>query len=50
MKNYRVRRNIIQNKLTQELGDAVTKTDVDRLLKVRPRNQKVLLLDLESGR
>ncbi|XP_062330189.1 DNA-directed RNA polymerase III subunit RPC5 [Osmerus eperlanus] len=33
MKNYRVRRNVIQNKLTQELGDAVTKTDVDRLLK-----------------
>ncbi len=35
MKNYRVRRNLIQTRLTQELGDAVTKTDVDRLLKVR---------------
>ncbi len=34
MKNYRVRRNVIQTRLTQELGDAVTKTDVDRLLKV----------------
>lgn len=33
MKNYRVRRNVIQTRLTQELGDAVTKTDVDRLLK-----------------
>ncbi|XP_053496074.1 DNA-directed RNA polymerase III subunit RPC5 [Ictalurus furcatus] len=33
MKNYRVRRNIIQTRLTQELGDAVTKADVDRLLK-----------------
>lgn len=33
MKNYRVRRNIIQTRLTQELGDAVIKTDVDRLLK-----------------
>ncbi|XP_051530386.1 DNA-directed RNA polymerase III subunit RPC5-like [Myxocyprinus asiaticus] len=32
-KNYRVRRNVIQSRLTQELGDAVTKTDVDRLLK-----------------
>ncbi|XP_051967986.1 DNA-directed RNA polymerase III subunit RPC5-like [Xyrauchen texanus] len=33
MKNYRVRRNVIQSRLEQELGDAVTKTDVDRLLK-----------------
>ncbi|GAA6072634.1 DNA-directed RNA polymerase III subunit RPC5 [Tachysurus ichikawai] len=33
MKNYRVRRNVIQTRLTQELGDAVTKADVDRLLK-----------------
>ncbi|NP_997919.1 DNA-directed RNA polymerase III subunit RPC5 [Danio rerio] len=33
MKNYRVRRNVIQTRLTQELGDAVNKTDVDRLLK-----------------
>ncbi|XP_043085958.1 DNA-directed RNA polymerase III subunit RPC5 [Puntigrus tetrazona] len=33
MKNYRVRRNVIQTRLTQELGDAVIKTDVDRLLK-----------------
>ncbi|XP_036385127.1 DNA-directed RNA polymerase III subunit RPC5 [Megalops cyprinoides] len=33
MKNYRVRRSIIQTRLTQELGDAVTKADVDRLLK-----------------
>ncbi|XP_073684916.1 DNA-directed RNA polymerase III subunit RPC5 [Garra rufa] len=33
MKNYRVRRNVIQTRLTQELGDAVTKTDIDRLLK-----------------
>ncbi|KAK7134177.1 hypothetical protein R3I93_017550 [Phoxinus phoxinus] len=33
MKNYRVRRNVIQSRLTQDLGDAVTKTDVDRLLK-----------------
>ncbi|XP_060795602.1 DNA-directed RNA polymerase III subunit RPC5 [Neoarius graeffei] len=33
MKNYRVRRNVIQTRLSQELGDAVTKADVDRLLK-----------------
>ncbi|KAI5103043.1 DNA-directed RNA polymerase III subunit RPC5 isoform X1, partial [Silurus meridionalis] len=33
MKNYRVRRNVIQMRLNQELGDAVTKADVDRLLK-----------------
>lgn len=33
MKNFRARRNVIQSRLTQELGDAVTKTDVDRLLK-----------------
>uniref|UniRef100_A0A8B9KXR1 RNA polymerase III subunit E n=1 Tax=Astyanax mexicanus TaxID=7994 RepID=A0A8B9KXR1_ASTMX len=33
MKNYRVRRNVIQSRLSQELGDAVTKSDVDRLLK-----------------
>ncbi|CAB1338227.1 unnamed protein product, partial [Coregonus sp. 'balchen'] len=33
MKNYRVRRNVIQTRLTQELGDQVTKADVDRLLK-----------------
>ncbi|MGH0124054.1 UNVERIFIED_CONTAM: hypothetical protein FKN15_034462 [Acipenser sinensis] len=33
MKNYRVRRNLIQGKLTQEFGDNVTKTDLDRLLK-----------------
>ncbi|MGH0156883.1 UNVERIFIED_CONTAM: hypothetical protein FKN15_046730 [Acipenser sinensis] len=35
MKNYRVRRNLIQGKLTQEFGDNVTKTDLDRLLKVQ---------------
>lgn len=34
MKNYRVRRNVIQTRLTQEMGDQVTKADVDRLLKV----------------
>uniref|UniRef100_A0A8C7LG37 Polymerase (RNA) III (DNA directed) polypeptide E n=1 Tax=Oncorhynchus kisutch TaxID=8019 RepID=A0A8C7LG37_ONCKI len=33
MKNYRVRRNVIQTRLTQEMGDQVTKDDVDRLLK-----------------
>ncbi|XP_076154597.1 DNA-directed RNA polymerase III subunit RPC5 isoform X1 [Alosa pseudoharengus] len=33
MKNYRVRRNLVQSRLTQELGDNVTKSDVDRLLK-----------------
>ncbi|KAL0984001.1 hypothetical protein UPYG_G00135750 [Umbra pygmaea] len=33
MKNYRVRRNVIQARLTQELGDQSTKADVDRLLK-----------------
>ncbi|MGH0139242.1 UNVERIFIED_CONTAM: hypothetical protein FKN15_068651 [Acipenser sinensis] len=33
IKNYRVRRNLIQAKLTQEFGDNVTKTDLDRLLK-----------------
>ncbi|XP_076856174.1 DNA-directed RNA polymerase III subunit RPC5 isoform X1 [Brachyhypopomus gauderio] len=33
MKNYRVRRSVIQTRLTQELGDGVTKSDVDRLLK-----------------
>ncbi|TRY83778.1 hypothetical protein DNTS_025263 [Danionella cerebrum] len=33
MKNYRVRRNLVQTRLTQELGDGVTKTDIDRLLK-----------------
>ncbi|KAJ8283948.1 hypothetical protein COCON_G00027980 [Conger conger] len=33
MKNYRVRRSAIQTRLSQELGDAVTKTDIDRLLK-----------------
>uniref|UniRef100_A0A4W5QQJ2 Polymerase (RNA) III (DNA directed) polypeptide E n=1 Tax=Hucho hucho TaxID=62062 RepID=A0A4W5QQJ2_9TELE len=33
MKNYRVRRNVIQTRLTQEMGDQVTKADVDRLLK-----------------
>ncbi|XP_016348590.1 DNA-directed RNA polymerase III subunit RPC5-like [Sinocyclocheilus anshuiensis] len=33
MKNYRVRRSVIQTRLTQELSDAATKTDVDRLLK-----------------
>ncbi|XP_076007629.1 DNA-directed RNA polymerase III subunit RPC5 [Genypterus blacodes] len=32
MKNYRIRRNMIQARLTQEFGD-VPKTDVDRLLK-----------------
>jgi DNA-directed RNA polymerase-3 subunit RPC5 len=35
MKNYRVRRNVIQTRLTQEMGEHVTKDDVDRLLKVR---------------
>lgn len=34
MKNYRVRRSVIQTRLSQELGDAVTKADIDRLLKV----------------
>ncbi|XP_030630221.1 DNA-directed RNA polymerase III subunit RPC5 [Chanos chanos] len=31
--NYRVRRNVIQTRLTQEFGDSVTKADVDKLLK-----------------
>ncbi|KPP73264.1 hypothetical protein Z043_107664 [Scleropages formosus] len=34
MKHYRVRRNVIQTRLTQELGEDVTKADIDRLLKV----------------
>lgn len=34
-KNYRVRRNIIQARLAQELGD-VSKADIDRLLNVSP--------------
>ncbi|XP_018617441.1 DNA-directed RNA polymerase III subunit RPC5 [Scleropages formosus] len=33
MKHYRVRRNVIQTRLTQELGEEVTKADIDRLLK-----------------
>lgn len=33
-KNYRIRRNALQVKLSQELGD-VPKTDVNRLLQVR---------------
>ncbi|KAL2078201.1 hypothetical protein ACEWY4_025886 [Coilia grayii] len=33
MKNYRVRKNMVLSRLTQELGDNVTKSDVDRLLK-----------------
>ncbi|KAL4624581.1 DNA-directed RNA polymerase III subunit RPC5 [Arapaima gigas] len=33
MKHYRVRRNVIQARLSQELGDGITKADVDRLLK-----------------
>nr|XP_015215620.1 PREDICTED: DNA-directed RNA polymerase III subunit RPC5 [Lepisosteus oculatus] len=32
-KNFRVRRNAIQTRLAQELGDGVTKADIDRLLK-----------------
>ncbi|MBN3311559.1 RPC5 polymerase, partial [Atractosteus spatula] len=33
-KNFRVRRSAIQTRLAQELGDGVTKADIDRLLKV----------------
>ena len=34
-KNYRVRRNVVQNRLSQEFGEDFTKADTDRLLKVR---------------
>lgn len=40
MKNYRVRRNVIQTRLTQELGDQTTKADMDRLLKVRQASEQ----------
>lgn len=33
-KNYRVRRNVIQNQLSQECGEDVNKQEVDRVLKV----------------
>ncbi|XP_048869329.1 DNA-directed RNA polymerase III subunit RPC5 [Brienomyrus brachyistius] len=33
MKNYRVRRMLVQTRLMQELGGGVTKADIDRLLK-----------------
>ncbi|XP_056153042.1 DNA-directed RNA polymerase III subunit RPC5 [Lampris incognitus] len=32
-KNYRVRRSVVQSRLTQEFGDNVTKAEIDRLLK-----------------
>ncbi|MBN3303834.1 RPC5 polymerase, partial [Amia calva] len=33
MKNYRVRRNVVQSRLNQEFGESVTKADLDKLLK-----------------
>lgn len=33
-KNYRVRRNVIQNQLSQECGEDLNKQEVDRVLKV----------------
>ncbi|MGH0161894.1 UNVERIFIED_CONTAM: hypothetical protein FKN15_042039 [Acipenser sinensis] len=53
IKNYRVRRNLIQAKLTQEFGDNVTKTDLDRLLKSSSINadlQKLLECLFQSQR
>lgn len=35
-KNYRVRRNMIQSRLTQECGEDLSKQEVDKVLKVRP--------------
>lgn len=35
-KNYRVRRNMIQSRLTQECGEELSKQDVDKVLKVCP--------------
>nr|XP_060642643.1 DNA-directed RNA polymerase III subunit RPC5 [Anolis sagrei ordinatus] len=32
-KNYRVRRNVIQNRLAQEYGDGIDKQEVDKILK-----------------
>lgn len=34
-KNYRVRRNLIQSRLTQECGEDLSKQEVDKVLKVR---------------
>lgn len=34
-KNYRVRRNMIQSRLTQECGEDLSKQEVDKVLKVR---------------
>lgn len=33
-KNYRVRRNMIQSRLTQECGEDLSKQEVDKVLKV----------------
>lgn len=35
-KNYRVRRNMIQSRLTQECGEELSKQEVDKVLKVCP--------------
>lgn len=35
-KNYRVRRNMIQARLTQECGEDLSKQEVDKVLKVHP--------------
>lgn len=35
-KNYRVRRNMIQSRLTQECGEDLSKQEVDKVLKVWP--------------
>lgn len=34
-KNYRVRRNMIQSRLTQECGEDLSKQELDKVLKVR---------------
>lgn len=34
-KNYRVRRNMIQSRLTQECGEDLSKQEVDKVLKVQ---------------
>ena len=49
-KNYRVRRTLVHSRLTQELGDNVTKADVDRLLKVTPPECTQPSMSLENGR
>lgn len=42
-KNYRVRRNVIQNQLSQECGEDVNKQEVDRVLKVSFYSAVVLI-------